>query len=98
MPRAPVHQDQDLVVSYTVPRRGLVEFRVYAEAPVTTFVVDDAGLEDLANGEEEVPSYGGFHRRRIHHQELRLPFRGAWHLVIRNDGPATIEVEYEVRY
>ena len=75
-----------------------MEFEVEADRPVNTYVVDREGLEQFSHGRPEFPAYGGFARRKRHFQEVRLPFRGPWYLIVLNpsDKPAT--VHYQVRY
>jgi hypothetical protein len=69
---------------------------VVADEPVTTFVVDRDGLEQLRQSASSVDSYGGFWRRGRHHQSLRLPYSGEWYLVIENTGNAITDLTYKV--
>lgn len=86
-----------LKVRYSVPRRGLVEYKVEADHPVTTFVLDEEGLSEFLGRSGDVYSYyGGFPNRYEHRQELRLPFRGWWYLVIDNRHREPVAVHYEV--
>jgi hypothetical protein len=99
MPTVTIKPGKDLQVKYPVPRSRIIEFEVEAERPVTTWVLDQEGLQQFANKRaHEVTSYfGGFARRYNHHQELRLPFTGWWYLVIENlDTSKSVAVHYEV--
>lgn len=86
-----------LKVRYSVPRRGLVEYDVEANRPVDTFVLDEEGLNEFLGNKKTIYSYyGGFSNRRLHHQELRLPFTGWWYLVIDNPHKEPVALHYEV--
>lgn len=86
-----------LSLRHRVPRRGRVEFMVESNVPVTTFVVDEDGLQEFEEG-EEVSAWGGFHNRRLHQDKLTLPFRGNWWLLIVNESRRNAAVHYEVYY
>jgi hypothetical protein len=98
MPLVRIKPNAHLRVRYPAPRRGLVEYDVEAEGPVDTFVLDEEGLVEFNSRNPYVYSYyGGFPYRRSHHQELRLPFRGWWYLVINNPSKKEpVAVHYEV--
>ena len=101
MPTQMIKPNGYLKVRYKVPRRGLIEYTVEADRPVDTFVLDQEGLLEFEDRAESVYSYyGGFARRREHHQELRLPpnvrAEGFWYLVINNRNNESAAVHYEV--
>jgi len=97
MPMALIKPRGYLRVRYSVPRRGLIEYYVQADKPVNTYILDEQGLSEfLGKGEDVYSYYGGFHNRREHRQELRLPFRGWWYLVIDNENREPVAVHYEV--
>ena len=97
MPTALLKPNGHLRVRYRVPRRGLIEYKVEANRPVTTFVLDEEGLKEfMGRGEDVYSYYGGFSKRREHYQELRLPFRGWWYLVIDNPNKEPVAIHYEV--
>jgi hypothetical protein len=99
MPTVTIKPGKDLRVRFQVPRSRVIEYAVEAEHPVTTWVLDEEGLQQFSTRSlDEVTSYyGGFHKRYTHHQELRLPFTGWWYLVIENlDGHQSTAVHYEV--
>ena len=76
-----------------------VTFQVWADNPVTTYLVDDMGMEDYAGGNTP-NSFAGFSNRRNHQAELTLPNFNRYYLVIANnspDCPATIEYDLKVR-
>ncbi len=87
MPVALIKPDKHLRVKYRVPSRGSIDYYVEADRPVTTFIVDKAGLEEFYDkGTEEVTSYyGGFPHRKVHDEQIRLPFKGDLYLLIIND-------------
>ena len=97
MPTALLKPNSYLRVRYPVPRRGLIEYTVEASRPVDTFVLDEEGLKEFLGKGKDIYSYhGGFANRYEHHQELRLPFRGWWYLVINNQNRESVAVHYEV--
>lgn len=97
MPTTTLKPDTHLRIRYPTPRRGVVEYHVEADRPVTTFVLDEKGLREFYKGGDVYSYYGGFYGRREHHQELRLPFRGWWYLVIENlSETEPVAVHYEV--
>jgi hypothetical protein len=98
MPLAAIKPGKFLQVRYSVPRNRWIEYSVEADRPVSTFILDEAGLQEfMKKGGDVYSYYGGFHRRRSHHQELRLPFKGDWYLVIENeDDKEPAAVHYEV--
>ena len=88
--------DTHLRIRYSVPRNGLIEFTVEAGgAPVDTYILDEEGLKEFNKG-GDVSYYGGFTNRYEHHQELRLPFRGSWYLLIVNRNSQPVAVHYDV--
>ena len=72
-------------------------FELRADNPVTTYLVDDMGLEDYSNG--QTPSYyAGFNDRRNHQADLTLPNFSRYHLIIINNSPENqAEIEYDLR-
>ena len=98
MPVALLKPDTNIRVKYPVPRNGIVEYAVEADRPVSTFVLDEKGLNQFDSGEGGYVRsyYGGFSNRCEHHQELRLPFKGSWYLLIVNANekePAAVHYE-----
>ncbi len=85
-----------LRASQPVPRRRWVRFRVEADAPIHTYVVDTFGMSNFyANRDFE--THGGFKNKETHTQHLRLPFRGNWHLLVVNPLDEEVAVFYEIR-
>lgn len=85
---------------FTAPRRRVVEFTVRSDEPVNTYVVSPDGLGDLRGG-DPIRAYGGFDRRKRHHQVVGLSDLRAgdpWYLVIYNPNEGAVEVDYEVLY
>ena len=72
-------------------------FEVRADVPITTYLVDDMGLEDFRAG--KTPNYyAGFKDRRSHQADLTLPNFRRYYLIMRNDSPeSTAKVEYDIR-
>jgi hypothetical protein len=84
-------------VRYIVPSTGIIEYHVEAEHPVTTFVLDDEGLEEFTRAVRIRSYYGGFTNRRRHDEEVHFPFRsGYWYLVIVNERHQPTAVYYQV--
>ena len=97
MPTSLIEPKGYLRIRYRVPPRGLIEYKVEADRPVSTYVLDEEGLEEfLGRGKDITSYYGGFYNRYEHRQEIRLPFRGWWYLVIDNTSRYPIAVHYEV--
>jgi len=97
MPTALLKPNSHLRVRYWVPRGGLIEYSVEASRPVDTFILDEQGLKEFSKRGSDVYSYyGGFPNRYEHSQELRLPFRGVWYLVINNPHRESVAVHYDV--
>ena len=79
-------------------RNPRVKFEVRANQKVTTYLVDDMGLEDFLDGKTP-KHYAGFSDRRNHLAELTLPNFSRYHLLIVNestDNPA--KIEYDIKY
>jgi len=98
MQTALLKPDTHLRIRYPVPRDGWIKYNVEADGvPVTTWVLDEEGLKEFNSGKKDVFSYyGGFVNRYKHHQELKLPFRGWWYLIIENRSqrdPAAVHYE-----
>lgn len=72
-------------------------FEVRADNPVTTYLVDDMGLEDYSNG--QTPNYyAGFRNRRNHQADLTLPNFSRYHLIIINKSSENqAEIEYDLK-
>jgi hypothetical protein len=98
MPVALIKPNSHLKIKYPVPRGRRIEYEVESDKPVTTYVLDEEGLDQFYNGRAEYITsyYGGFSGRRKHYQQLKLPFKGDWYLVIKNDQDKAVAVHYEV--
>ena len=74
-----------------------VVFEVRADIPITTYLVDDMGLEDFRAG--KTPEYYfGFSDRRSHQADLTLPnFRRYYLLMMNKSEDKTAKVEFDVR-
>jgi hypothetical protein len=97
MPILTLKPDTNVRIKYSVPKSGWVSFNVEAESPVDTFILDADGVKQFNQGEAFVDSYGGFTNRRVHEQEIRLPFKGPWWLIIKNSNTKkAAAVHYEV--
>lgn len=70
---------------------------VKSDIPITTYLVDDMGLEDFREG--KTPDYyAGFSDRRNHQADLTLPSFKRYHLLMLNKSEdRTAKVDYEVR-
>ena len=95
----PKHERKIKIGLESPGREPKLIFEVRSDNPVTTYLVDDMGLEDYANG--QTPGYyAGFKDRRNHQAELTLPNFSRYHLIIVNkspDNPAKIEYDIKAR-
>lgn len=97
MPTAHINPGQFVALEYTVPRSSVIEFNVDAEMAVDVHIVDFSGFYDFSRG-REFTTYGGEMNRLHQAQQIRLPFRGAWYLIIKNRAEEQNRVDYDVRY
>ena len=100
MPKARIGPNENIRLRYSVPDDGFVEFELESDHPVMTYILRPRGLELFDEGSRTFRYYGGFpDPRRKQQQEVRLPFDGAWYLLIVNPNKRTsVSVNYEVRY
>ncbi len=81
------------------PRRNdpRLIFEVKSDIPITTYLVDDMGLEDFGQG--KTPEYyAGFRDRRSHQADLTLPnFRRYYLIMMNKSEDRTAKIEYNVR-
>jgi hypothetical protein len=100
MPLAAIKPNSHLKIRYPAPRKHRIEYEVEANLPVTTFVLDEEGLQEYNKKGSDVYSYyGGFAHRRVHKEKVILPseFDGFWYLIIQNDSEKDpVAVRYEV--
>jgi hypothetical protein len=100
MPLAVIKANSHLTPRYSGPRKRRIEYEVEASHPVTTFVLDEEGLQEYNRRGSDVYSYyGGFSHRRVHREKVDLPsdFDGPWFLIIQNDNAKEpVAVRYEV--
>lgn len=79
-------------------RNPRVAFEVRSDRKVTTYLVDDMGLEDFLEGKSP-KHYAGYSDRRNHQAELTLPNFSRYHLLIVNKSPDNpAKVEYDIKY
>lgn len=95
MARERIPADSNVLLTYRTPRNGRIRFSVSSTEPVSTYIVDDDGVVEFDEG-REIPAYGGFTRRFEHEQQITLPFRGRWHLLIVNREDVAAIVNYDV--
>ncbi len=101
MRTAVIGPNQNARIRYHVPSSHTFEFDVNADHGVKTYIMRSKGLELFDSGAKNFKYYGGFQDppRRHHHQELMLPFEGAWYLVIVNPSKShPVQVKYEVSF
>jgi hypothetical protein len=101
MPLEAIKPNSHLKLRYPVPKRHRIDYEVEANRPVTTFVLDEEGLQEYnkRGGGDVYSYYGGFPHRRVHRERVELPrdLEGNWYLVIQNDSEKeTVAVRYEV--
>jgi len=100
MPTVEIGRNENLQIRYRVPKDRIVEFDVRADRPVKTYIMREGGIERFERG-EPFRYYGGFQDppKKLHHQELILPFDGHWYLLIMNPSKTNpVEVTYQVYY
>ena len=100
MDREHIKPNQSLILGFEPrSRRPKVLFEVRSDSKVSTYLVDDAGLEDFKEG--EIPEfYAGRENRRYHQANLTLPDYSRYYLIIQNKSPnnqAQIEYDLKVR-
>ena len=98
MKKVTVAPGELFTVKHKVPRRRVVEFKVIANDPVDTYVLNESELKRLRMG-RKYETYGGFDGRTFHHQvvelfDLRAP--DSWYLSVYNPGDNDTDVYYEV--
>lgn len=98
MERDSLKPNQALILEFEPRRRNpQVLFEVRSDRRVTTYLVDDAGMEDFKEG--ETPEYYvGRENRRFHQANLTLPNYSRYYLIIRNESPQDpAKIEYDLR-
>lgn len=95
MPQAYIQPGESLTVPGWVPRTGVVGFHVVSSLPVTTYVVNEDAYNHFRFG-EPFTYYGGFTQETQHVGQVRVPFLGAWHLIIYNPNPYVVGVGYSI--
>jgi hypothetical protein len=96
MPVKLLNPDTHIVIKYPArTRKRRIEFDVEGDDPVTTYVVDQDGLDQFYAG-EDIDAFGGFHRRRKHNDEVTIPPNTPWYLVIMNEEQHPVAVSYDV--
>jgi hypothetical protein len=100
MKSATLPPNKHLRLKYSVPEDGLISFSIDAEEPIKSYVVGPKGLKAFYEDKPRFKYYGGFPEARRHHgQELRLPFKGSWYLLIVNPyRNKSVPLTYEVSY
>ena len=98
VPTLTLPANKHLRIRLKLRSQGLVRFHVEASMPVNTYIFDEDGIAEFhATGIYDM-SYGGFIRRKIHDQTVRLFLNGAWFLIILNPQRSSVAVHYEVYY
>jgi hypothetical protein len=90
-----VPPNQILSIPYTLPPNANAVVWVLANVPVDVFMLDGQGLAAFQSNQPFV-SWGGTTGLLQHHLSLLLPWRPAWHLLIRNTSSAAANVQYEL--
>lgn len=85
--------NSNFAVPYTVPFNGRIRYEVESEYPTTTYVLDQANLMAFRAG-QKFTYFGGFQSTNQHRQELTLPWRGMWYLVMVNFNTFPTAVHY----
>lgn len=92
--------NQALILEFEPRRKNPhILFEVRSDRKVSTYLVDDAGMEDFKEG--EIPEYYvGRENRRYHQANMTLPDYSRYYLIIKNESsknPARIEYDLRVR-
>lgn len=100
MERDSLKPNQLLILEFEPHRRNpKVVFEVASNIPITTYLVDDMGMEDFRDG--KTPEYyAGYANRRNHQAALSLPEFSRYYLIIHNKSEgerARIEYDLKVR-
>ena len=84
MPADQLNPNEVLILEFEPRRRNpRVVFEVSSNIPVTTYLVDDMGMEDFEDG--RTPDYyAGFRNRRSHHADLFVSDFSRYYLLIQN--------------
>ena len=93
----PQHEQRVRIGLESPIRDPRLTFEVRSDSPVTTYLVDDMGLEDYANC--QTPNYyAGFKERCNHQAELTFPSFSRYHLIIVNKSPdQSAKIEYDIK-
>ena len=100
MPRERLRPNEVLILEFEPRRRNpRVVFEVTSNIPVTTYLVDDMGMEDFEDG--LIPDYyAGYQDRRRHQADLFLSDFSRYYLLIENmsaDDWARVRYDLKVR-
>lgn len=96
MPTFTVGPNENVRIKFSVPKDHWIEFDVEAEQPIDVWVLDKEGLEQFDAVEKTIECYYRRLRSMKHHEELELPFRGSWWLLIVNRSDEPVAVHYDV--
>ena len=77
-------------------QRQRVLLELHAKSPLTSYVFDDAGLEDFKQGQPSEP-YFVRKDRRSHQADLNLPGFGQYYLVVVNQNDQPVEFRYDIK-
>jgi hypothetical protein len=81
--------------SFNVPANGKITYEVESEQPTGVLVLDQVGINTWTSG-KPASGYGPYVTTTKHYQQLVLPFRGPWYLVIANFTGQQTAVHYNV--
>lgn len=99
MPVTTIPPGGNLRLAFAVPSNRVFEYHVAADTAVNTYVLDSDEWDRFRRDDyESFQSYGGFRRRREHKEEIHLPSRGRYYLVIENPTHHIVSVFYEVYF
>ncbi|MBI3582723.1 MAG: hypothetical protein HY096_02080 [Nitrospinae bacterium] len=95
MPTLILPANKHISLKRKVPRSGFIEIYIESDKPVTSYILDEDGNKAFYDAQPEIPSYGGFTNRKLHHQKVYLDFQGDFYFIIMNEkiDPAAIHWE-----
>lgn len=98
MDRDSLKANQALILEFEPRRRNpKVAFEVRSDSRITTYLVDESGMEDFKEG--DTPEYyAGRENRRIHQANLTLPDYSRYYLIIQNESPNPAKIEYDLKF
>ena len=87
---------KNLAMPFTVPWTGAINYFVESQHLTTAFAVDANSLLAFRSG-QQYTYWGNNAPQLVHRQQVIVPFRGTWYLVIVNYNPFNTAVYYNLQ-